>query len=588
MPATTKTVAAPSPVTRKRGAEEDSTTTTQQSPAQRNGKQKQQAQDDNEDEGMGEFEDEFEDEIVMDDDDGGEVVYASDDDDDDDADPDADGDEAMIDGVPVSNKVTELNDDDDEDAEEQEAQVFIPGTHTLEDGQTLEPDQSAYEMLHRLNVTWPCLSFDILADHLGSERRRFPHTAYFVAGTQADMASKNEIMVMKASSMFRTQKDGADSEDEDDDDANSDDLDDDAILEYRSIPHTGGINRIRAALTSTPSSSALEPCLDPYPVAVWSELGKVGIYDVRPFFNALDRPAGAQALMGQDKKKAERPMFTVEAHRGVEGYAMDWAGIVGGGSSAGGGAGSGTSAGSRTGSLRLLSGDLHSKIYLTTATQTGFTTSPTAFNSHTSSVEDLQWSPAESTVFASCSADRSIRIWDVRVKSRKSVLAVEAAHEQDVNVISWNRLTDYLLLSGGDEGGLNVWDLRSMASAKPASGKAASAPAAAPTPVASFQWHTAPISSVEWHPSEDSVFAASGRDDQVTLWDLSVEHDDEEDATAGGGKVKGPGGKDVPDQLLFCHHGASEIKEVHWHQQIPGMLMSTSADGFHLFKTISV
>lgn len=286
------------------------------------------------------------------------------------------------------------------------------------------------------------------------------------------------------------------------------------------------------------------------------------IWDVRPLFNALDRP-------GQNPidRKGYKPMHTVKAHS-IEGYALDWAGS-GGGSSG------------RASSLRLLSGDCHSKIFLTTSSQAGFTTHPNAFLSHTSSVEDLQWSPKEPTVFASCSADKSIRIWDVRVKSKRSVINVEDAHDEDVNVISWNKITDYLLLSGGDEGSVKVWDLRNFKPSQPGAGAADK-----PLAVASFHWHTAPISSVEWHPTEDSVFAASGRDDQVTLWDLSVEEDEEE--AAARESYKGPDGKDVPHQLLFCHQGATEIKEVHWHPQINGMLMSTSADGFHLFKTISV
>lgn len=110
----------------------------------------------------------------------------------------------------------------------------------------------------------------------------------------------------------------------------------------------------------------------------------------------------------------------------------------------------------------LLTGDIHSKIYLTTLTPSGFTALSRPFLTHTSSVEDLQWSPAEPSVFASCSADKSIQIWDVRSKARKSVAGIDSAHESDVNVISWNRMSTYLLLSGGDEGGIKVWDLRNV------------------------------------------------------------------------------------------------------------------------------
>jgi len=99
--------------------------------------------------------------------------------------------------------------------------------------------------------------------------------------------------------------------------------------------------------------------------------------------------------------------------------------------------------------------------------------------------------------------------------------------------------------------------------------------------VASFNWHQAPVTSIEWHPTEDSVFAASGADDQVTLWDLAVEQDDDE-------MTNGTGEQDIPPQLLFVHQGQKDVKEVHWHPQIPGAVISTALDGFNIFKTISV
>lgn len=99
-------------------------------------------------------------------------------------------------------------------------------------------------------------------------------------------------------------------------------------------------------------------------------------------------------------------------------------------------------------------------------------------------------------------------------------------------------------------------------------------------PVANFKQHSAPVTSVEWSPADSSVFAASGADDVVSQWDLSVESCDV------GSRVEGV--KDLPPQLLFLHQGQTEVKEVHWHPQIPGVMISTALSGFNVFRTISV
>lgn len=52
-------------------------------------------------------------------------------------------------------------------------------------------------------------------------------------------------------------------------------------------------------------------------------------------------------------------------------------------------------------------------------------------------ISSMQWSPTEDEVFASCSVDGSIAIWDIRLG--KSPAISFKAHNADVNVISWNR-----------------------------------------------------------------------------------------------------------------------------------------------------
>ena len=173
---------------------------------------------------------------------------------------------------------------------------------------------------------------------------------------------------------------------------------------------------------------------------------------------------------------------------------------------------------------------------------------------------------------------QTIRIWDTRTKS-KPQLSIHA-HDSDVNVISWNKTVDYLLASGSDSGVFSIWDLRTWPSAPPASSSSSTDKLRKPSPAASFNWHQSPITSIQFHPTDSSVLAVSGQDQQVTLWDLALERDEEQEHMVGS--------RIVPPQLLFIHQGQDRVKEIRWHPQCPGVLLTTAFDGFNVFKTFNM
>ena len=112
-----------------------------------------------------------------------------------------------------------------------------------------------------------------------------------------------------------------------------------------------------------------------------------------------------------------------------------------------------------------------------------------------------------------------------------------------------------------------------------------------------MKFHSKPITSVEWNINDSTVFAASSEDNKLSIWDLAVEKDDVElnNNNSETNKIDDANEmeqddpyKDLPPQLLFIHEGQKEMKELHWHAQIPGLIISTAHTGFNIFKTISV
>jgi len=215
-----------------------------------------------------------------------------------------------------------------------------------------------------------------------------------------------------------------------------------------------------------------------------------------------------------------------------------------------------------------------------------------AFAGHAgASVEDLQWSPNEAGVFASCGTDGALHaptlhaacgawptlmrapragavcIWDVRQRAKPALRTV--AHTCDVNVLSWNRMAPAMLASGADDGSFRIWDLRQFASG---------------AFVATFSYHTAAVVSIEWSLFDSSTLATASADHQTAVWDLAVERDAEEEAAAMTDAQNALPPAELPPQLMFVHQGQRDVKELHWHPQVPGLVVTTAADGFNVWK----
>lgn len=196
-----------------------------------------------------------------------------------------------------------------------------------------------------------------------------------------------------------------------------DTLDEDPTIEHVNINHHGGVNRIR----SMPQNPGV--------VLSMADTGHAHIYDLSVLYKSMQGK-------GPRATPPTSATFTFKGHR-EEGYAVDWSKHFAG---------------------RAATGDCAGAIHIWNAASSGsasaWSVDPTAYKGHQGSVEDLQWSPTEGTVFASCSSDKTVKIWDTRGKTGPQISF--QAHSDDVNVITWNSTVGYLLASGSDDGSFKV------------------------------------------------------------------------------------------------------------------------------------
>ena len=347
---------------------------------------------------------------------------------------------------------------------DQKPRVWDETKEPLKEGEELEYDGSAYMMLHRSKVEWPCLSIDYLVRErcaidgmtapaawfpkqvngqldpnapntirdatrnnvLRHKKDQYPMDVYLVAGSQAEKRAENKIYVMKWGEMERTTfEDEECSDSEEEAERNKE-----PVIRFESIPHRGCVNRIRS-MHGTPI------------VATWTDEAEVGIYNISEAVEELDKPINP-------KKKAPKKKFggckIASFKNKQEGYAMDWSPNTLG---------------------RLATGSNDALLNLYRAADETCSSFVKEFGvglqGHKKSIEDIQWSPSQDHVLASCSSDTTIKLWDLRATQMKPVMTWVAS-DCDINVISWNssESTRFLLASGDDKGEIRIWDMRML------------------------------------------------------------------------------------------------------------------------------
>ena len=124
------------------------------------------------------------------------------------------------------------------------------------------------------------------------------------------------------------------------------------------------------------------------------------------------------------------------------------------------------------------------------------------YSGHTKPTLDVDWK--DDTTFATCSADRTIRISSV---DSNDVVKTFAGHTDEVNAIKWDP-SGNLLVSASDDYSAKVW---SMDSDKP---------------VHDFRGHSKEIYTVRWsptgqgsaNPGKPLLLASGSFDSTIKLW----------------------------------------------------------------------
>ncbi|XP_049396191.1 protein TRANSPARENT TESTA GLABRA 1-like [Solanum stenotomum] len=147
---------------------------------------------------------------------------------------------------------------------------------------------------------------------------------------------------------------------------------------------------------------------------------------------------------------------------------------------------------------------------------------------HDKEVYDIAW--GEAGVFASVSADGSVRIFDLRDKEHSTIIYESPKPDTPLLRLAWNKQDlRYMATILMDSNKIVILDIRSPA-----------------MPVAELERHQASVNAIAWAPQSCRHICSAGDDGQALIWELPT--------------VAGPNGIDP----MSVYSAGAEINQIQW------------------------
>ncbi|XP_076882796.1 protein TRANSPARENT TESTA GLABRA 1 [Bidens hawaiensis] len=167
---------------------------------------------------------------------------------------------------------------------------------------------------------------------------------------------------------------------------------------------------------------------------------------------------------------------------------------------------------------------------------------------HDKEVHDIAW--GEAGVFASVSADGSVRVFDLRDKEHSTIIYESPHPDTPLFRLAWNKQ-----------------DLRYMATILMDSNKIVILDIRSPTlPVAELERHKGSVNAIAWAPLSSQHICSGGDDSQALIWELPT--------------VAGPNGIDP----MSMYTAGAEINQVQWSSAMPDWIGIAFANKMQLLK----